>query len=126
MKRLTTAVLLLAAVIGICIGSQWKLRQMTDEWISAVDRAAAFAVQEDTEHARISLFAVQEDWRESLPVLGALLPHDELDQIERLFETALQAAENRDKNEYLLQSAELRGRLLHLPERDAPKIQNIF
>lgn len=126
MKRLATAVILLIVVLALCVGSQWKLRRMTDGWIAEVEHSAALAGQNETDSAHAALAKVRDEWKASLPLLGSMLPHDELDQIERLFETALQAAENGDEREYLLQAAELRALLAHLPERDAPKIQNIF
>ena len=120
MKRLVTAVVLLAVLVGVCIGCRWELARLADALSAEVETFSMLTWEGNITQAQETLLAAREGW------LGAVLPHTELDEIERLFEAALQAAENGDLSECRMQAAELRALLRHLPEREEPSLANIF
>lgn len=126
MKRLVTAIVLLAATLTICIGCRWRLEQLTDTLSAQVESFSALAWQGNRGAAQETLEAARDTWRGDRTFLGAMLPHTELDEVERLFETALQAAENGDLPECRMRAAELGALLRHLPEREEPSLANIF
>ncbi|MCB6364827.1 DUF4363 family protein [Intestinibacillus massiliensis] len=126
MRRLIVAILLLAVMIFGCFASYNRLDLLTQELAGHVlesdallqtgDRAGADAILQETYHL----------WSDHRSMLGALVRHNELDDIENLFLRTMQAMDNHDNNEYFLQSRELYGMLLHIPEMELPSIENIF
>ena len=126
MKRLVTAVVLLAVLGGVCIGCRWDLARLADALSAEVETFTMLTWEGNITQAQETLLAAREGWRSNRTLLGAVLPHTELDEIERLFEAALQAAENGDLSECRMQAAELRALLRHLPEREEPSLANIF
>ncbi len=126
MKRIVTAVLLLVLVLAACIGTQWQLNRLADDLAKKIDHFSICTWQNDVESAGQAIAGAKSDWEGSRPLLGSILPHNELDEIDRLFAVALQAMENGDLSECRLRAAELSARLQHLPARDLPKIENIF
>lgn len=126
MKRLTTSIVLLLLVLAVCIGCRWKLGALSDQLSAQVESFSSLAEQNHLQSAWETLEEAQEVWLSNRPFLGAILPHDELDEIERLFATSIQAARNQDLPECRMRAAELKALLRHLPEREAPSVQNIF
>ena len=112
MQRLIAAVLLLAALVG---GSFWSCRaaqRVTDDISRELTQGQA-----ETAYAR---------WLDAQPLLGSLLPHDELDDATRLFERVLAAEAEQTADEGRLDRAELLTQLHHLPEMLAPSWKNVF
>ncbi len=126
MKRLTTAVMLLLAVLALCVGTQYRLGRLADEMAAEIDHFSLCARENDIQSAERAIAGAKSDWESSRALLGSILPHNELDEIDRLFAVALQAAEDEDVSECRLRAAELSNRVQHLPKRDIPKIENIL
>ena len=108
MRRLTAALVLLALLLTGCVWSRRSVEKVCTEAAEALhagelDRARAI-------------------WEEAQPLLGALLPHDEIDL---LFER-LAAAHDGTGDENLLDRAELLARLHHLPEMEKASLRNIL
>lgn len=126
MKRLLIAILLLILIVTGCFVSYNRLDLLSQELADHIlesdalletgDRAGADAVLQETYHL----------WTDHISLLGALVRHNELDTIHNLFLRSMQAMDNHDNNEYYLQTRELHGMLLHIPEMERPSIQNIF
>ena len=103
MRRLTAALVLLALLLTGCVWSRRSVEKVCTEAAEALhagelDRARAI-------------------WEEAQPLLGALLPHEEIDETGLLFER-LAAAHDGTGDENLLDRAELLARLHHLPEME--------
>ena len=104
MRRLTAALVLLALLLTGCVWSRRSVEKVCTEAAEALyagelDRARAI-------------------WEEAQPLLGALLPHEEIDETGLLFE--------RLADENLLDRAELLARLHHLPEMEKASLRNIL
>lgn len=126
MKRVITACILLLILAGGCALGYRTVHNYTEALSVAVDAARTEALSGKTsEGARILADAYQ-DWKKREPVLCAIVRHTELDQIENIYLRAIQAADNDDTHEMLLQTKELSGMLRHLAEMEAPTMQNIF
>ena len=102
MRRLTAALVLLALLLTGCVWSRRSVEKVCTE----ADRARAI-------------------WEEAQPLLGALLPHEEIDETGLLFER-LAAAHDGTGDENLLDRAELLARLHHLPEMEKASLRNIL
>lgn len=111
MRRLTAALVLLALLLCGCVWSARSVERVCKNASDALrtgDLAAAHAI-----------------WEDAQPLLGALLPHEEIDETGLLFER-LAAAEADDGGERRLDRAELLARLGHLPEMEKATVRNIF
>ncbi len=126
MRRLITAIALLVLVLASCFGCRWKLAGLSETLAAQVESYSTLAWQGDPGAAEQTLKDAQNVWQANRTFLGAVLPHTELDEVEKLFATARQAAENGDLSECRLRAAELKARLRHLPEREEPSLANIF
>ena len=107
MRRLTAALVLLALLLTGCVWSRRSVEKVCTEAAEALyagelDRARAI-------------------WEEAQPLLGALLPHEEIDETGLLFERLAAA-----HDENLLDRAELLARLHHLPEMEKASLRNIL
>ena len=111
MRRLTAALVLLALLLCGCVWSARSVERVCKNASDALrtgDLAAAHAI-----------------WEDAQPLLGALLPHEEIDETGLLFER-LAAAETDNGDERRLDRAELLARLGHLPEMEKSTGRNIF
>lgn len=126
MKRLIVAIILMVVLIAGCFWGYSQLDTVTQEVADGVAVADQLLADTQPEEARSALQNAYELWRLRQAMLGAVVRHDELDDIENLFQRAMQSLEDEDTAEYRLQSRELRSMLLHVPEMELPTIQNIF
>lgn len=126
MKRLFTAIVLLVVTLALCVGIQRSLNRISDGMAAKVDHFSLCARLDDTENAQKAIVQAHGEWLESRALLGSVLPHSELDEIDRLFAVSLQAVEDGNLDECRLRAAELSARIRHLPEREKPKIENIL
>ena len=106
MGRLMIALALCGALAG---GSVWSLHAVEQ----TVLPIAAAVEAGRTEQAYAA-------WEDAQPLLGALLLHDELDAVGRLFARVRAAAPDS------ADAAELSAQLRHLPDLQRPSITNIF
>ena len=111
MRLLTAALVLLALLLTGCV---WSRRSVEKVCTEAAD--ALYAGELDRARAI---------WEEAQPLLGALLPHEEIDETGLLFER-LAAAHDGTDDENLLDRAELLARLHHLPEMEKASLRNIL
>lgn len=102
------------------------LKEVTTDLSGQILKADTFYLSNETIEAKTALNQAYIAWNDKQSLLGALVRHNELDDIENLFLRALQSIDNEDRNEYLLQTRELRGMIEHLLEMEQPSIQNIF
>lgn len=107
MKRFYAALVLSVVLVWGCMWSFSTVNRRVNE------------IAREAEAGRLE--SAYEKWKESENVFGALLVHDELDKVERLF--ARLAAE---KNACEPDKAELIAQLKSLPELEKPSIKNIF
>ncbi len=126
MKRLATAIVLLLAVLVLCIFTQWQLNHLADGLTAQVDHFSLCAGQNDMQGAAEAIAEARLGWRSRRALLGSILPHTELDEVDRLFEVSIQAAKDEDITECRLRAAELSALLRHLPGREFPALENIF
>lgn len=126
MKRVVVAVLLFTTIVSGCLFSYNKLDLLTQELANHVLQSDALLETGDREGANSTFQEAYHLWTSKRATFGSLVSHDELDSIEVLFLRALKAMENNDDAEYYLQSFELHGVILHIPEMEMPSVQNIF
>ena len=126
MKRLITAIILLTLVIAACIGTYFYIRQTTSMLDVSVATAQMQAQTDDIAGAHETMMENYAAWRQHHGILSTLVRHNEIDETERLYQRTLQALENADREEALMQLAELRTLLRHLPEMEKPNFPNVL
>ena len=126
MKRIWIAVTLIVVVIFGCIASQRYLYRITMQLSDEIYQADQLAQADNLSGSAKLVYSSYQEWKAHENTIGAIIRHQEMDDIESLYLRALQNANNQDKNEYLVQSKELQGLLLHLADMEKPKIKNLF
>lgn len=126
MKRLITAITFLVFVVIGCFASYFALSNKMNQVCDRVSEADAQMKSTDYEQAFIAIEKARKNWESEQSLLGALVRHDEIDQIDNLFARAVQTVENHNREQYDLESSELKNMLRHIPEMEAPTFRNIF
>lgn len=126
MKRLTVAILIIAVLVFSCLFSYSGLSKLTQEVAENVSMADTALRNQGAQVATHKLEQAYSLWHTRQSTLGALVRHNELDDIENLFHRALQSLADNELSEYRMHSRELQAMLKHIPEMELPTIQNIF
>lgn len=126
MKRVIIACALLFFLVASCFLSYSYITAKTHQLSDHLDNASKAVNINDFETAQAQMKKVYNHWSESSSQLSSLCRHNEIDDIERLFQRANQAVLNEDKNDALSQIRELNMMLLHLPEMETPCLSNIL
>ena len=126
MKRVTAAGAIFLLLILGCAGAYWSVDQVTKSLAAEVQAAHDALGAEDCGRASEIMCASYQNWRGHHELLGTLVRHNEIDEIENLYLRAIQCAENGDRNEGRMQTRELAGMLRHLTEMEQPRIGNIL
>jgi hypothetical protein len=126
MKRVWIAAILIVVVIFSCIASQHYLYRITIQLSDEIYQADQLAQVDNLSGSAKLVYNSYREWKTHENAIGAIIRHQEMDDIESLYLRALQNANNQDKNEYLVQSKELQGLLLHLADMEKPKMKNLF
>ncbi len=112
MKRLYTAIALCFLLVWGCIWS-----------FSTVDSKVG-SITKDIESGDID--SAYAKWDDAGTLLGALLLHDELDRVDRLFARVQASISTGEAAGLKSDIAELLTQLKSLPELEKPSIKNIF
>ena len=126
MKRLITALVLLAVVIAGCVGTYCYIHDAADELRQSVSTVRTQVEAGDLRAAHQTMTESYTVWRQHYRIISSLVRHNEVDETERLYQRALQALENDDRAESLIQLVDLRDMLLHFPEMEQPRLSNIL
>lgn len=126
MKRVITAVILFVLLSVFCFWAYFFVSGISNEISATVQTSEQRVTADDFSGARDAMEDSYHTWSRHKNVLGTLTRHNEIDDIEMLYQRARQSLDNEDKNEALLQTRELKAMLSHLPEMQAPTYQNIF
>ena len=126
MKRVTAACAIFVLLVLGCAGAYWSVDRVTESLAAEVQRAHDALTSEDYEAASRIMQSGYQNWRGRHELLGALIRHNEIDEIENLYLRAIQCVENEDMDEGRVQTRELAGMLRHLTEMEQPSIGNIL
>lgn len=126
MKRVIAACFILSFLITACFLSYNYIDKTTNTLSEHLQKASKAITQNDFLSANEQMQKVYNHWSESSSKLSSLCRHNEIDDIERLFQRANQAVLNWDKNDSLVQIKELNMMLLHLPEMEKACLSNIL
>lgn len=126
MKRVWIAIILITVVLWGCFASQHYLTNITTELAGQIYDADRLAQEGDLTGCADLVYSSYKEWKAKESSVGAIIRHLEMDNIESLYIRTLQCAVNKNKGDYLVESKELQGLLLHLADMEKPKIKNLF
>ena len=93
-------------------------------WSSRTVEATVDAIVQDMESGRLE--QAYEKWSAAQTLLGSLLLHEELDEVNRLFARVRTAQKEQITDDLLLDRTELLAQLRHLPDLEQPNLKNLF
>ena len=126
MKRVIAACFILSFLVTACFLSYNYIDKTTNGLSEHLQNASKAVSVYDFSSAHEQMEKIYNHWSKNSSRLSSLCRHNEIDDIERLFQRANQAVLNKDKNDSLVQIKELNMMLLHLPEMETPCLSNIL
>lgn len=112
MRRLWFAIFLFVFVVCTCIGGNVAIKKMVEPIVSNIENG--------------NIEEAFSEWASYETTLGALLPHSEIDEINRLFVYVKKAQEIGEDKQYKIDSAALVQQLNRLPELGSVDLKNIL
>lgn len=126
MKRLWMAVLLMAVLVGLCLGNAWYSLTLTRQLAQQLTQAQSLVEQDQWEPARIMTQEVYDRWNNHHFYLHVFLRHSDTDQILRTFRQVLQYLQLEELDQYAAANADLTAQLELLAEMEQPSLVNIL
>lgn len=126
MKRIFIAVILLIAIIVGCVLSYRFLDRTAVQLAQSVAAAQSAAETGNYTAASLKLAKATEKWDAVHPVLGILLHHDVLNDIDELFVRTKYALSENKGFESRQQLYCLQEQLLHLPDAEQLTLENLL
>ena len=126
MKSCRLPCLVLALLLGACLGNSAWLSARCGQWREGLDHIDRCARAEDWEEAAGALEDLYGDWLQVQTWLHITMKHEELDEAEALFCRALVLAEEEDSVEFRAHVAELTAALQVLCEMQQTRVENVL
>ncbi len=126
MRRVILAVVLMLVVVGVSIYSNQRLDLLMEELSNHVLQTDELVRVENDAEALAVFSESYGLWIDHQSMLGAIVHHDEIDEIENIYLRALQYMKNQDDGEYFVESAQLYDMLQHLVDYTRFKVSNVF
>lgn len=117
---------ILAVLLALSIGSSVLLRRSTEESEAYLQEAAAAAATDELSAATTAAGRAEAAFERRRKLLGALLSHEELDEIAVSFAQLGVYGEEGSREEFRAQCESLRFRLRHVAEVDVPFYYNFL
>lgn len=126
MRKLWTALLILAAIIGFCTWTTWHVDQICQDTSQLLQEAESCCARGDFEGAGELVFSSQSIWNQHEGFLGMALRHTESDDIGILFPPLLESCRQKDREEFNRRNLELIATLKHLSRMEIPYYFNVL
>lgn len=126
MKAFLPSLLILAAIVSAAALNCGIIARKTVLWDEKISQSEVQAQAGDWSSAEKLLKKMQKSWENSRTYLRITIRHEELDSVETLCSRAAVAADQRERADFLGETAELRSRLRLLSEMEQFKLGSIF
>lgn len=126
MKAFLPPLLILAAILTAAALNCAVIAQKTTIWHGEILQAEVQAKAGDWSAAQDSLETMRQSWQRSRTYLRITVRHEELDNVESLWVRAAVAACQRERSDFLTETAALQNQLNLLSETEQFKIGNVF
>lgn len=126
MNRILLSSICFVSVLLICIFGTKHVETSTLPLIDQAKTSLFYAQNDDMQSAILSMEALILDWEETSNILGVLLRHNEIDDLDQIFILCLEYAKNGNQESFQVETSSLIHRLEHLIEKEKFSIKNIF
>lgn len=126
MKRLITAISLLAVAGILCGIGFFSMKKQVDTLTQMLDQAAAAAQKEDVETLRTQTDELQREWEKSHVIFSMLIQHRDLDALEMHITSLPNLLDEQDFREYNRTCEEGVLELSHIYKAEIPSVGNVF
>ena len=126
MRFLLPPILMLALLTGGTLYHAHTVEQLTDDWISTLEHAAADALRDDWDSASECLSVCYADWQNRRTYLRITINHATADAVEAMYHRATAFAETQEISEFHAELADLRTQLQLLADAERFHLENIL
>ncbi len=126
MKKLLTAGILLAVIVGFCTWSTWRVNRICRDAALLLEQAETRCALGDHAGACEKANSAQRLWDCHEGFLGLALRHTESDDVSIQFPPLLESCRQRDSEEFVRRNLELQAMLKHLSRMEIPYYFNIL
>ena len=126
MRHIIFPTILLTVLLSVCICSAWAVSTTIDQVNGYLDHAAQAHEQEDEALASRYIKLASDHWEQKRVLFGAVLEHDEMDQVATEFARLHSYASSEDQDDFLSNCRALQSILSHIQEMEWPYLQNIL
>ncbi len=126
MKRMWIAVAMLAVITAFSIWWVWEAHHFTEQVAATVAQAQTSAEQENLDGALQQIRKASRQWSSKRNLYGAMMRHQEADDITVDLAAAEANAQHGQREEFLVLCAQLLANLRHIADMETPKLYNIL
>lgn len=126
MRRLWCSLALLGAMVGFCCFSTYRVNEICQDTANILRKAETLCYLGDFSGAENTVYLSQSYWRKHEGFLGISLRHTETDDIDLMFPALIEAARQKDGEEFLLRNTELIAAFRSLSRMELPYYFNIL
>lgn len=126
MRRIWIAVTMLAAITALSVWWVQEAEAFTGQAASYVEQAQQSAQEGDMDAAHLQIQRAQQVWDLRRGLYGAMMRHQEADEITMDFAAAEVNAGLERREEFLVLCAQLLTELHHIADMERPRLYNIL
>lgn len=126
MKRLWCSIAVLGAIVALCCFSTFRVDQICKDTSDILRQAETQCHLGDFHAAEDTVYLSACYWRKHEGFLGIALRHTETDDIDLMFPALMEAARQKDEEEFLLRNTELIAAFRSLSRMELPYYFNIL
>jgi hypothetical protein len=125
-KTIFLTVLLASAIVGFVVYSSGIIRSTSERLASKVSMIESGMAARNWSNAEQVIPVLHEDWRKTKKTWGMLIDHTEIDNIDAALTRLEKYMEAREFSLSMAEISLLRQYMMHLPEKESLKMENIF
>ena len=126
MKRFWYSVAVLVLIVVLCAFSAFRVDNICGDTADVLRQAETQCILGNFQGAENAVYLSQALWRKHEAFLGIALRHTETDDIDVMFPALIEAARQKDREEFLLRNTELIAAFRSLSRMELPYHFNIL
>jgi hypothetical protein len=125
-KVITLLVVLTAAIFGFGFYTKHFIDLSAKRLEDMISSLEASTASQNWEEAQKELVIIQDDWEKTKKTWAMLLDHTEIDNIDEALSKLKMYIETRESSLALAEASTLKLFIIHIPEREALNLENVF
>lgn len=126
LSRIFISVASFLVIVTICIFGTKHIEDIINPIIIDIEKAISHANNDDINKSVETMEQVFENWTQATNMLGILLRHNEIDEIDSVVVLSLEYAKIGDEQAFIVQSSQLIHSLRHVILKEKFTLKNIF